>query len=217
MRRRGAPDGAAFKIEHLNIPTPLQSVKEIDPTMALHVIPFNMPEPMEIPAHIVEQLRQMPAGEALRKGMGLLMQIEAADIILYERIDEGGLLQLELVMGRDGAMAEMQDELASEAFYGQAPTAASGLAGQALEQEQSLLVMGQLEVAEDSAMPSRLATRLVGDGGGNVGFLYVLRLTDGDGKSKGVMTLIRGATEGPLNHEQPNITEGMRLLLSELL
>ena len=72
--------------------------------MALHVIPFNMPEPMEIPAHIVEQLRQMPVGEAVRKGMGLLMQIEAADIILYERIDEGGLLQLESVMGRDGVL-----------------------------------------------------------------------------------------------------------------
>jgi hypothetical protein len=186
--------------------------------MALHVIPFNMPEPMEIPAHIVEQLRQLPAGEAIRKGMGLLMQIEAADIILYERIDEGGLLQLESVMGRDGVLADVQAELERSSFYGQAPTAASGLAGQALEQGQSLLVMGQLEAGEDSAMPAPLATRLVGEGGeGNVGFLYVLRLTDGDGNSKGVMTLIRGATEGPLNHDQPNITEAMRRLLSEIM
>ena len=61
--------------------------------MALHVIPFNMPEPMEIPAHIAEQLRGMPVGEAIRKGMGLLMQIEAADIILFEQIDASGQLQ----------------------------------------------------------------------------------------------------------------------------
>jgi hypothetical protein len=185
--------------------------------MALHVIPFNMPEPMEIPAHIVEQLRQMPVGEAVRKGMGLLMQIEAADIILYERIDEGGLLQLESVMGRDGVLSEVQADLEGESFYGQAPVGTSGLAGQALEQGQSLLVMGQLDAGEDSAMPTRLAKCLVGTEGGNVGFIYVLRLTDEAGASRGVITLIRKASEGPLNHEQPNITEGMRRLLSELI
>jgi hypothetical protein len=195
----------------------LKSVKEIDPTMALHVIPFQMPEPMEIPDHIAEQLRQMPAGEAVCKGMGLLMQIEAADIILYERIDESGMLQLESVMGREGALSDVQADLEAEGFYGQVPTVASGLAGQALEQNQSLLVMGQLETGEESAMPPRLAQRLVGADGGNVGFLYVLRLTDGEDNSRGVLTLIRSAGEGPLNHEQPNINEGMRRLLSEMV
>jgi len=29
--------------------------------------------------------------------------------------------------------------------------------------------------------------------------------------------LIREPSEGPLNHEQPNITEGMRRLMSELV
>jgi hypothetical protein len=185
--------------------------------MALHVIPFQMPEPMEIPDHIAEQLRQMPAGEAVCWGMGLLMQIEAADIILYERIDESGMLQLESVMGREGALSDVQADLEAEGFYGQVPTVASGLAGQALEQNQSLLVMGQLETGEESAMPPRLAQRLVGADGGNVGFLYVLRLTDGEDNSRGVLTLIRSAGEGPLNHEQPNITEGMRRLLSEMV
>ena len=185
--------------------------------MALHVIPFNMPEPMEIPAHIVEQLRGMPAGEAVRKGMGLLMQIDAANIMLYEAIDASGHLQLESVMGKDGALPDVQADLAQEAFYGQAFSAWSGLAGQALEQAQSLLVMGQLAAGEDSAMPARLAKHLVGDNGGNVGFLYVLRLTDDAGASRGVITLIREASEGPLNHEQPNITEGMRRLMSELV
>ena len=185
--------------------------------MPLHVIPFKMPEPMEIPAHIVEQLRQMPAGEAICKGMGLLMQIEAADIILYERIDEGGLLQLESVMGRDRALSEVRADLEGESFYGQAPVGTSGLAGQALEQGQSLLVMGQLDAGEDSTMPPRLAKQLVGGEGGNVGFIYVLCLTDEAGASRGVITLIRNASEGPLNHEQPNITEGMRRLMSELV
>jgi hypothetical protein len=185
--------------------------------MALHVIPFNMPEPMEIPAHIVEQLRGRPAGEAVRKGMGLLMQIEAANIILYEAIDAGGHLQLESVMGKDGALPYVQADLEQEPFYGQASSASSGLAGQALEQAQSLLVMGRLEAGEQSAMPPRLAKHLVGASGGNVGFLYVLRLTDNAGTSRGVITLIREPSEGPLNHEQPNITEGMRRLMSELV
>lgn len=185
--------------------------------MALHVIPFNMPEPMEIPAHIAEQLRQLPAAEAIGKGMGLLMQIEAADTILFEQIDAEGRLQLQSVVGRNGPLPEVQAALATETFYGQAPGAASGLAGEALEQGQSLLVMGQLEAGESSAMPAKLAEHLVGAGGGNVGFLYVLRLTDSDGDTRGVITLIRGASEGPLNHEQPNITEGMRRLMSELL
>jgi hypothetical protein len=205
------------KIETRIYPTLSKSVKEIDPTMALHVIPFNMPEPMEIPAHIVEQLRQLPAGEAIDKGMGLLMQIEAADIILFERIDAEGFLQLESVMGKDGSLPDVLADLQQESFYGQAPAAESGLAGQAIEQGKSLLVMGQLEAGEDSPMPQRLATRLVGEGGGNAGFLYVLRLTDAADTSRGVLTLIRGAGDGPLNHEQPNITEAMRRLLSELL
>lgn len=185
--------------------------------MALHVIPFKMPEPMEIPAHIAEQLRQMPAAEGIRKGMGLLMQIEAADIMLFEVIDTDGLLQLDSVIGKDGPVPELQAALATEPFYGQAPAAASGLAGEVLEQGQSLLVMGQLDEGEASALPPKLAHHLVGAGGGNVGFLYVLRLTDDDGDVRGVITLIRGAAEGPLNHEQPNITEGMRRLMSELL
>ena len=138
--------------------------------MALHVIPFNMPEPMEIPAHIVEQLRQLPAGEAIDKGMGLLMQIEAADIILFERIDAEGFLQLESVMGKDGSLPDVLADLQQESFYGQAPAAESGLAGQAIEQGKSLLVMGQLEAGEDSPMPQRLATRLVGEGGATLVF-----------------------------------------------
>jgi hypothetical protein len=185
--------------------------------MALHVIPFNMPEPMEIPAHIAEQLRQMPAGEAVRKGMGLLMQIEAADIILYEALDGDGALQLEAAMGPDGPLADLQASLSQESFYGSPPTADAGLAGQAIDQGRSLLVMGEVDAADSAPMPARLAAHLVGDGGGNAGFLYVLRLTDDDENSLGVLTLIRGAGEGPLNHEQPNITEGMRRLLSEIV
>ncbi len=185
--------------------------------MALHVIPFKMPEPMEIPAHIVEQLRQMPADEAIRKGMGLLMQIEAADTILFERVDAEGHLQLEAVLGRSGPLPDMQASLAEEACYGQAPAAGTCLAGEAICQGKSLLVMGQLEAGEATALSPRLAQQLVGADGGNVGFLYVLRLTDGSDNARGVITLIRAVSEGPLNHEQPNITEGMRQLMSELI
>ena len=116
--------------------------------MPLHVIPFNMPEPMEIPAHIAAQLRELPPDEAVAKGMGLLMQIEAADIMLYERLDDAGALQLQTVMGRSGPLGDLREDLGQEPFYGQPPTADAGLAGQAIEQGQSLLVMGQLEAGE---------------------------------------------------------------------
>lgn len=185
--------------------------------MPLHVIPFNMPEPMEIPAHIAQQLRDMPPAEAVAKGMGLLMQIEAADIMLYESIDETGALQLQSVMGPSGPLPDLQAQLGQAEFYGTPPAEASGLAGKAIGQGQSLLVMGQLDAGEETPMPPQLAQHLVGDGGGDAGFLYVLRLTDSDDVVCGVMTLIRKAGEGPLNHEQPNITEGMRLLLSEIV
>ena len=38
-----------------------------------------------------------------------------------------------------------------------------------------------------------------------------------DSRPLGALTLVRPASEGPLNHEQPNITEAMRRLLSEIL
>ena len=46
--------------------------------MPISVIPFNMPEPADIPSHIVDSLRSMEADEAVIKSMELLMQIEAA-------------------------------------------------------------------------------------------------------------------------------------------
>jgi len=186
--------------------------------MPVNVIPFQMPEPMEIPAHIVEHLRQLPAPEALRKGMELLMQVEVADVMLLEGVDEDGNLQLQDVVTREGEPGAWHGPLGSESFYGKPPTAqASGLAGQALALNQALLVMGQLEPGEVSALPAALAAQLVGESGGSVGFLYVLPLIGADARARGALTLIRAASEGPLNHDQPNITEAMRRLMTDLL
>lgn len=184
--------------------------------MPLNVIPFQMPEPMEIPAHLAEQLRQLPVEEAMQRGMELLMQVEVADIMIYERIDGDGQLQIEAVLGKQGPEEAWRERLAAEPFYGAPPGDASGLAGQAFAQGQSLLVMGQVAEGEDVALPPGLAQQLLPTGSGNVGFLYVLTLAAG-GRPLGALTLIRAASEGPLNHEQPNITEAMRRLLSELL
>ena len=56
--------------------------------MPVSIIPFNMPEPVEIPSHIIDSLTSMPPDEAVAKGMDLLMQIEAADTMVYERISD---------------------------------------------------------------------------------------------------------------------------------
>ena len=186
--------------------------------MAVSVIPFRMPEPALIPEHIAGQLRQMPALEAVRRGLELLMQIEVAHVMIWERVDEEGRLHLQEVLSRDGSPAELRDKLSAEPFYGQPLNgAASGLAGRALETGQSLLVMGQQAAGEESGLPAALAEHLLPAGAGNVGFLYVLTLAAEDGRPLGALTLVRPASEGPLNHEQPNITEAMRRLLSEIL
>jgi hypothetical protein len=186
--------------------------------MAVNVIPFQMPEPMEIPEHIVEQLKQMPADEAMRRGMELLMQIEAADVMLYERVDDDGRLQLADVLTKEGPADPLQVSLSAESFYG-APLngAASGLAGRAFEAGQSLLVMGQAAAGDEPQLPPALAGHLLNGGEGNVGFLYVLTLTTAEDRALGALTLIRAASEGPLHHEQPNIAEAMRQLMSQIL
>ena len=186
--------------------------------MAVTVIPFQMPEPMEIPAHIVEHLRQLPTDEAVRKGMELLLQIEAADVLVWERLDAEGRLQLGDVQTRQGSADGWRQALEGQAFYGEPVSdEGSGLAGRALASGSALLVLGQAEATGSPELPAALTRALIGgDGGGNVGFLYVLPLRAEDGTTRGVLTLIRGAGEGPLNHDQPNITEAMRRLLSSL-
>ena len=77
--------------------------------------------------------------------------------------------------------------------------------------------MGQQAAGEEPGLPPALAAHLLPEGAGNVGFLYVLTLAAADSRPLGALTLVRPASEGPLNHEQPNITEAMRRLLSEIL
>lgn len=183
--------------------------------MAVHVIPFQMPEPTAIPEHIAGALRSLPAAAAVRRGLELLMQIEVADVMVLERIVDGRL-QLAEVLCREGSAEGLKQDLAQESFYGQPPAADSGLAGRAIAQGQPLLLLGQVGAGEESPLPAVLDRHLQARGDGNIGFLYVLTLANG-GAPVGVLTLIRAAAEGPLNHEQPNITEAMRRLLAEVL
>ena len=187
--------------------------------MAITVIPFNMPEPMEIPAHLVEQLRELPADEAVSRGMELLMQIDAADIMLYERLDADGHLQLVEARNRSGLDAILLQKLVVDGLYSvPLADAATTLSGQAFALNSALLIMGAHDAdGKTSPLPAALHTHLLGENGtGNVGFIYVLTLADGD-RPLGSLTLIREASEGPLNHEQPNLTQAVRLLLSEIL
>ena len=176
--------------------------------MPVSIIPFNMPEPAEIPPHIIDLLKSMSPDEAVAKGMELLMQIEAADTIVYERISEGDVPKLAHVAG---AGAEQLQAVLEE-------DVARSFAGQEGFGPSALLIMGQAEVSEESVLTAGVLRFLLeGAESGMLGFNYVLPLTGAEGQLLGALTLIRRAASGPLNHEQPNICEGLRRELGQIL
>ena len=187
--------------------------------MAITVIPFSMPDPMEIPEHITATLRAMTPDEAVSKGMELLAQIDAADILVYDKVDGDNRLALGAVYHKDGDAVGLEQKLQAEACYGEALEADSSLAGAAFGQDSSLLVMGQVKEGDAPGPFPRSLQEAVLDGAssGNVGFSYVLTFRGKEGQPLGALTLLRPHTSGPLNHEQPNITEGLRRLLGDIL
>ena len=188
--------------------------------MTVSVIPFNMPEPMEIPENIIQMLREMPAAAAVERAMEFLMQIEVAETMIYERVDASGNLGLGSVVAVDGARAEeLKALLEKEEFVGQPLVDAdNSLAGKAFASQSALLVLGQVEEGVENSLPAGINEFLLeGAQSGNIGFIYVLPLVGKDNRPLGALTLIRPATTGPLNHEQPNITERVRRELSAIL
>ena len=187
--------------------------------MAVTVIPFNMPAPMEIPSHIVEMLSGMDPDEAVCKGMELLLGIDAADAIVYERIAGDGTLHLHAVRSGDGRSGELEHILGQESFYGgRLGKDARSTAAAAFENNSPLLIMGDRGGDGDGPLPPGLCKVILGGSdSGNVGFVYVLPLSGAGDRPLGALTLIRAQKNGPLNHEQPNITEAMRQLLGRLL
>ena len=176
--------------------------------MPVSIIPFNMPEPAEIPPHIIESLQSMPPDEAMAKGMELLLQIEAADTIIYERIGAEGVPELGHVAGAgaDVLRAALAED-STRSFAGQEGAATS-----------ALLIMGQASADEESSLPAgAIRFMLEGAANGMIGFSYLLPLKSEDGPLLGALTLIRRAASGPLNHEQPNICEALRRELSQIL
>jgi len=176
--------------------------------MPVSIIPFNMPEPAEIPPHIIDSLKSMPPGEAVAESMELLMQIEAADTMVYERVGAGGAPELGHVAGAGAdVLRGVLERDVERSFVGQ-----EGLGTSAL------LIMGQAAADEESSLPSG-AVRFLLEGmeSGMLGFSYVLPLMGDDGQLLGALTLIRRAASGPLNHEQPNICEALRRELSLML
>ena len=187
--------------------------------MALTVIPFNMPAPMEIPSHIVDMLSAMDPDEAVCKGMELLLGIDAADAIVYERIAADGTLHLHAVRSGDGRAGELEHTLRQESFYGGRLDADSrSTAAAAFEKNAPLLIMGESSGDVEGPLPPNLGKVILGgNDSGNVGFVYVLPLAGAGNRPLGALTLIRSQKNGPLNHEQPNIAEAMRQLLGRLL
>lgn len=169
--------------------------------MPVSIIPFNMPEPAAIPPHIVASLEAMSPDEAVIQGMDLLLGIEAADTIVYERVGQG-------VVHTAGAGAEVLQRVLEQ-------DEAHSFAGQ--DGDSALLLVGQTRADEESPLPAGVVRFLLeGAEYGSIGFSYVLPLKAGDGRLWGALTLIRRAASGPLNHEQPNLCEGMRRVLSRM-
>lgn len=186
--------------------------------MPVNAIPFRMPAAVEIPAHLVTALRQLPPAQAVQRGMELLLQIEAAEILIFDQVDSAGRLVLGGVACLEQAQSgAVQAHLAAEPVYGQ-PLSEASLAGRALAQGSALLVMGQALAGEEGPVPPHLQELLLARGaGGNIGFVYVLPFGGGARAPLGALTLVRGATAGPLNHEQPGLAEGMRQVLEGIL
>ena len=175
--------------------------------MPVALIPFSMPAPAEIPSHIIDALQAMDPDEAVKKGMELLMQIEAAETMVYEQVDAEGRPKLQYVLGRRASDLEAVLSNSDGSF-----------AEAIITQKTALLVMGKASVDEESELPSGVVDFLL-DGAleGSTGFNYILPLSDHDGGVLGALTILRSAGDGPLNHEQPNICEAMRLQLSAIL
>ena len=175
--------------------------------MPVVLIPFSMPAPAEIPSHIINALQAMDPDEAVKKGMELLMQIEAAETMVYEQVDAEGRPQLQYVLGRRASDLEAVLSNSDGSF-----------AEAIIAQKTALLVMGQASLDEEGDLPSGVVDFLLdGASEGSTGFNYILPLSDHDGGVLGALTILRSAGDGPLNHEQPNICEAMRLQLSAIL
>ena len=188
--------------------------------MPVSVIPFNMPEPVEIPDHISAMLRQLTPHEAARRAMELLLEIDVAETILYEHIDEAGDVRVGHVVSGDPGRATELEVLLQGEERGAEPGSQTGnsLASAALEQGSTLLVMGQAEAGTETSLPAGLRDFLLaGEQEGSIGFVYVLTLSGEGERPCGALTLIRSASSGPLNHEQPNIAEAVRRELGAIL
>ena len=186
--------------------------------MPVSAIPFAMPQAAEIPAEITASLQAMEPPAAVARGLELLQGIDAAATMIYECVDANGALQLGCIIFQDNADALTQ-QLGQAAFYGQPLDAASdSLTGRALDADSALLVLGQAGPGDEVPLPEQLKDHLLqSDPGGNIGFLYILPLQTDDGRTLGSITLIRPAAAGPLNHEQPNLTQAVRQILCDIV
>ena len=179
--------------------------------MAISIIPFSMPEPMDIPEHIVDMLHQLPADQAIHRAMELLLEIEVAEAMVYEENDAAGNLNLGAVVAVDDAKKASLAKLLADATD-------RGLGLRAQTENSALLVLGQVDSGDEKTLPAALKSFvLAGSDEGDIGFIYVLPLAGEEGQNLGVLTLLRPAVTGPLNHEQPNITERVRQELCSIL
>ena len=113
----------------------------------------------------------MDPDEAVKKSMELLMQIEAAETMVYERVDAEGQLQLQCVLGRRASDLRSVLNEPNGSF-----------AESIIAQKSALLVMGQASADEESDLPRGVVGFLLdGASEGSTGFNYILPLSQRDG------------------------------------
>lgn len=173
--------------------------------MPVVAIPFKSPPAFELPPHVVDGLRELPAAGAASQALSLLSQIDAADAQWVAFRDATGKLT--------PGPVDASDPMAKEALQRGLEALADAPAGEAMhravETGSALLLMGDLE-AGDPAVPAPIASYLLGgEAKAPIGFLYVLPLLDASGTARGAMALHRPLAAGPLNHDQPAIAHAL--------
>jgi hypothetical protein len=175
--------------------------------MSVSIIPFKVFEAAEIPGAVTARMAELGPEQGVEYVLELMLQIDAASTIAFQRVDAAGTMEVSVVAG------ERRQEL------GDALAAAGKISpGQrAVERRSALLIMGTAEES-DSELPEDLVRFVCGgQDTGNVGYIYALPLESPGELPLGAMTLLRPAAAGPLNHDQPGIVEAVRQELGALL
>jgi hypothetical protein len=174
--------------------------------MPVTAIPFRSPPAFDLPPHVIDGLRRLPAPAAASEALELLGQLDAADGQLVA-FGTGQLAPGPVAAGNPaehGLLTQTLEQAAGGSFL-----------HQAIERGAPLLFMGEVEPGDANFPPAFTSYLLAGAPKANIGFLYVFPLLDEQGGAHGVLALHRKLGAGPLNHDQPAIAQALASELAQ--